>query len=264
MNCYVKFKKSLLYLLLATAVLLFGLAGCNRLPTTESAKPVEKPSLENSDYGSFENGLGTFYTDYSAFKAYLTDALARTSPENEFSDDTDITYYQSFLLLMSLAELELSVLPEFDLLSVTSDYDNRAEGTLPITEQYGYKIKQNQKLKFGYEGSDKSLTGVLNSERGLITITIDDKIQENTTCKTVAEIVIADKDTFVMRYSKNASETAQTRTFCILMKDGHAIFTYYEGTASLSSYIALDTLLDYNINALIFGAGMNRSYDIEL
>lgn len=263
MNYSVKFKKSLLYLL-ATAVLLFGLAGCNRLPATESSKPVEKPSLENSDYCSFENGLGTFYTDYSAFKAYLTDALVRTSPENEFYNDTDITYYNNLLLLMSLAELELSVLPEFDLLSVTLDYDNRAEGTLPITEQYGYKIKQNQKLKFGYEGSNKNLTGILNSERGLITITIDDKIQKNTACKTVAEIVIADKDTFVMRYSKNVSETAQTKTFCILMKDGHAIFTYYEGTASLSSYIALDTLLDYNIDALIFGAGMNFSLDIIL
>lgn len=260
---YTKLKNTLLCLL-AIAVLLFGLAGCNSLPATESAKPVEKPSLENSDYTSFENGLGTFYADYTSFKAYLTYELTKTSPEKDISDDEHAMYYNNFMLLMSLAELELSVLPEFDLLSVTQDYDNRAEGTLPVTEQYGYKIKQNQKLKFGYEGTDKTLTGVLNGERGLVTITVDDKIQENTGCKTVAEIVIADKDTFVMRYSKSISETSSTKTFCILMKDGHVIFTYYEGAAQLSSYISLDMLLDYNIDALVFGAGMQLSFDISL
>lgn len=259
-----KAKKYIVCLLVAT-ILMLGLTGCGNSASTAAPTLPVKPTFENKSYDSLENGLGAFYNNYTALKAYLDGSLILTSPVEKLNSDFDRSLYDNFMLLMSLAELELSVLPEFDLLSVMQDYTDRAEGELPISNSYGYKIKQSRKIKFGYESSDKkTLTGSLDTSRGLLTVTIDDPIDEATTCKTVAEIVLADENSLVMRYAKSVAATQTTQVFYVLMQNSNVVFAYYEGAAQISSFIALDTLPDYNIDALIFGVGINLSFNFEL
>ena len=254
---------------LTLSVLICGLSGCGNEPLPTESKPPEKPHFENTAYDSFENGLGTFYNNYSALKAYLTEKLLWTKPEDKLGTQDERTYYDNFMLLMSVADMELSVLPEFDLLDITEDYPDRAEGELPVSAAYGYKINQSLRIKFGHEKTDgKKIEGLLDSKRNLLTFTADEKIYKDVSCKTVAEIMLDSTDKFVMRYVKNITDseaqTSLTKTVYILMKDGTATLAYYEGGANISNYIKLDMLLDYNMNALTFGAGTVLSFDIDV
>lgn len=263
------FIKKTLMCVLTLSVLICGLSGCGNEPLPTESKPPEKPHFENTAYDSFENGLGTFYNNYSALKAYLAEKLLWTKPEDKLGTQDERTYYDNFMLLMSVADMELSVLPEFDLLGTTADYPDRAEGELPVSAAYGYKINQSLRIKFGHEKTDgKKIEGLLDGKRNLLTFTADEKIYKDVSCKTVAEIMLDGTDKFVMRYVKNITDseaqTSLTKTVYILMKDGTATLAYYEGGANISNYIKLDMLLDYNMNALTFGAGTVLSFDIDV
>lgn len=271
-HCRLNNKISIIKLL--CVIMITGvLSGCNPTPSpTISGKP-EKPVLDTTSCVDFSKGMSTFYDNYTKMKTYIIDSfLFADQNEGLLKDEKQRTYYENLMLLMSITDVELSFLKEYDLLEVTTDYSDRAEGNLVLSGYYGYKIKNNSGLKFGCQGSGAeplySAAGELEENRNMLTMNISEKIHEDILSKTVIEIVIADENTFVLRAAKNVTDSktgnSVTKTAYILMKNGTATIAYYEGGAALSSYIALNMLVDYNMNALSFGVGTVMSFDFAL
>ena len=261
--------KKLSMALLCIFTLVSAASGCGASPSPSDTTLSEKPMFDSVKYDSFENGMSTFYDNYSEMKAYIMNRFMATDPKTSLDSDEKNDYYDNMLLLMAVIDLELSVLPEYDLLDVIQDYTDRAEGNLLISGYYGYKIKQNSGLKFGCAESDgKTIEGTVDAANNLMKFIVDEKIQSGVSCRTVAEIVINSPDYFVMRCSKsvmdNNPEPSLAKTVYILLKDGSVQLAYFEGNADVSKYVGLDLLIDYNMNALAFGVGTVLNFELEL
>lgn len=261
--------KKLSMALLCIFTLVSAASGCGASPSPSDTTLSEKPVFDSVKYDSFENGLSAFYGNYSKMMVYIMNRFMATDPKTSLESDEKNDYYDNMLLLMAVIDLELSILPEYDLLDVIQDYTDRAEGKLLISGYYGYKIKQNAGLKFGCAEFDgKTIEGTVDAANNMMKFTVDEKILADVSCRTVAEIVINSPDYFVMRCSKsvieNNSAPSPAKTVYILVRDGLAQLAYFEGNADVSKYVGLDLLIDYNMNALAFGVGTVLNFEMVL
>lgn len=259
---------------LLTAVLLLGvLSGCaDATPTANSESATPRPTLNSTSYGDFTSGMTAFFDNYTIIKNEITNKLAASGVADDLNSDEKRAYYDNFMLLMTVTDIELSSLAEYDLLDTVADNSDRAEGNLIISGHYGYKIKRNSQIRFGCDSvsseSMYSVAGTLEENKNLLTMTIDERIQENVVCKTVIEIIISGDNLFLMRCAKSVvdgSGAAQTtKTACILLKGSNAELSYYEGSADINNYVAFDMLVDYNMNAMTFGVGTVLNFDVNV
>ncbi len=267
---FIKLKKRILLSVMLISLVLLSACGTvtgsqtpdpNATPTVD-AKPVY-PELGIEHHSSFEKGLGTIYNDCSSVTDYVR-ALLKT---NDNEAITGNAHFDDMLLLLSVIELELSVLDEFDMLDTVAGNEDRAEGDLIITENFGFKINRGTSIDFGYTEADgKVLDGSYDKERNILKFELFEEVDETLTVETVIDLVMLENETFVMRASKVAIKDGNivksTKSVCILIKDGIFSLGYYDGPEGISGYLPFDMLLDYNMDAVMFG--VDRTLYVEM
>ncbi len=262
-----KNRKTALILVIAFVVLIFS--GCTEAPSATVAPEEIFTNWSRIPYDDYSNGITSYYANLS----YHTRNIELFfDDENYYKklNDTQKEYFREAKLLLSVFATELSSLPEYDFLSGNDSEPDRTEGELLVSGMYGYKLKNNTQIRFGCDnktaGGSYIYDGLILPDKNYLEINVEDVFSDNTKCSTVIESVITDEKNCVIRYSKSTEKDGEviTKIAFIVIKNNSAEIAYYEGSDLPSQLVKLDSLINYNINAITFGIGTVISFVYQI
>lgn len=262
------FKKAILG---AVAILLvISFAGCSG----EDQKQMEVRTVElhSGDYGSFSNGLSTYYDDFSQFIGNIEAIQTQADSVLGFTEQGKKTYYENMCMLTAMLKLKLTVLKEIDTLPVTTDYDDRAEGTLPLSGGEGYKINRVGEITFGFQGSqdgeDIIYEGKVEVSTGYLSISDERTYPNGDMCRIVTEMTMGESG-LVLRQWETAINYTMKETKTVLFAAVSSIdgketeIAYYEGTGESLSLMSFEEMYDKSISSLMYSVSAQLSIRVR-
>ncbi len=160
-----------------------------------------------------------------------------------------------------MLKLKLTVLRELDMLQVTADYDDRAEGALPLSGGEGYKISRVGEITFGFQGSqdgeDIIYEGKVEVSTGYLSISDERTYPNGDTCRIVTEMTMGVSGLVLRQWETAVNfNTKQTKTVlfaAVSSIDGKETeIAYYEGTDETLSLMSFGEMYDKSISSLTY------------
>lgn len=265
-------KKPIIFMLVA--MLAVFAAGCGK-NLNETVQPFSWPEMNKTPYDDFDGGMSSFLDNYLILESASTNDIDEwDSVKNSVSarDPETGRLFDNLKTVLSLADIAVLDLYEYDMLKATADYYDRAEGELCSSGYYGYKIKQTSSIKFGCDASAKGenymQSGTLKKDKSYLDMASTRKLSDTVDDRVSLEICLFSEHEFAMRYAisvvDSKNQTVVTKIIYMLLRNGTVDVAYYEGNSSVSKLIKFSDLIDYNLEAMMFGVGCNVSFETAL
>ncbi len=256
-----------IFILLITVILCAS--GC--VQTTPSATPLPSADelvMKPAEYNTFNGGLENFASNALTLGNFVI-RIAEDTVDVESMSAEQKPLFDEMILQARFLELDMTSVSEIDTITASQESPDRANGNLPVTGYYGFKILQESRIKFGYDDTEadlKSMDGELVWKENYMRWQSTDKLNQNVHGLTIAEIVLTGERDIVLRYTKcvdnNGARTL--KTIYIIFADNVAEIGYFAGKGDFDRFIALNKLNDYSLKAISFGVGTSMSMGFDL